>query len=903
MIRNVLQFRCLFSVVGPVLALALAAPAAAQEPEEPPEPEAPTEAQEVEPEEEDQEQEKKEKYKDFQELVEGAEAHEGFFDFYLKEDKLYLAVPRERLGEEFLMTFQIARGIGARGLFGGTMLGIFEGAVTSVERHGEKLYLKQRPHRYTASGGGAAARAVDLSYGSSVLESAKIESIRDDSALVVEVSGWFVSDLSGVGQRVNRAVSERPGEPGRASLDEGRSYLEAVKSFPENSTVRANLTFKPSGNASLRTVPDDRFVPVAVHYNLTALPETPMTPRVADDRVGYFLTARKDFSRDEETFFQRFVNRWRLEPGRRVDGLWEPEEPIVYYLDRNIPEEYRPYVEAGVEAWNEAFEAAGFRSAVRAEPLPEGVDPEDVRYATIRWNTSDQPGYGAIGPSVVDPRTGEILDADILIEANMILGFRQSWRTMVDPATAIRETFQASPEELRALSQGGETASLGAEIAAQGGLLRALLATRGEIGGSDPVPMDYVGEALKWVTMHEVGHTLGLRHNFRSSADTPLERLYDTDWTRRNGVFGSVMEYPAINLPHDGGDVPHHYNPGVGSYDRWAVAFGYTPDADRAEELARQAARDGHAYGTDEDARGRGALDPTVNVYDLGDDPLAWSRGRAELLRGLWEEVPNAVLEDDERYAKATEAFGTLLVQYARALAPAVKYVGGQYQYRDHVGDPDGRPPFVNVGPDRQREALRFLAEHAFSEDAFRLPPEVIQSFGANRWSHWGEDNTWDDGRIDYPLRGEVLEIQSALLEALTRPVLFARIQDAELKYGEDRVVAIPELLGTLTRTVWSEVYDGGGSIPGMRRDLQRAHLDRLVEILLSEGEGTPADARSVARMELAGLRNAIQEALEAGSGAHGDAAPGAYTRAHLEESLARIRAALDAGLEVRVAG
>ena len=224
-----------------------------------------------------------------------------------------------------------------------------------------------------------------------------------------------------------------------------RSYLEAVKSFPRNLNARVRLTFTPSDTLTLNGVPDSRFITVGVHYAFAELPERPMTPRHADDRVGYFITARKDMSQDDSTYFTRYVNRWRLEPGRRVGNLHEPVTPITYYLDRTIPEQYRPYVKAGVEAWNRAFEAAGFANAIRAELLPDSAAAEDLRYATIRWVTSDEPVYGAIGPSVTDPRTGEILDADILFEGSMVQRFKQFWRPLVRPAAAIDAVLEATP--------------------------------------------------------------------------------------------------------------------------------------------------------------------------------------------------------------------------------------------------------------------------------------------------------------------------------------------------------------------------------------------------------------------------------------------------------------------------
>jgi hypothetical protein len=774
----------------------------------------------------------------------------------------------------------------------------WEGRIVSLEKQQGRILLVQHQNRYAAPEGSAAQRAIELTFGPSVLASARIAATRDSTDHLVDVYDWFVSDLSGITEFMRGALSGTSGRGGGGgggggSIDDSRSYLESVKSFPRNMNVSARLTFRTSPSGGLPGVPDPRYVPVTVHTLIAALPEEQMVRRDADDRVGFFLGAQKDVSRDDgQDFFVRYVRRWRLECEGRPDrqGLCTPAEPITYYVDRTVPEAYRPAIMAGVEAWNDAFEAAGFRDAIHAEVLPEDADAEDMRYATIRWNVSDPPGYSAIGPSIVDPRSGEILDADILMEGNMILGYRNAWRFQVSPAAALDEMLSATPEELADLGAGGEMATLGTELAAQGLLLRTMLVARREIGPSEPVPMEYVNQALKWVTMHEVGHTLGLRHNFRSSIDTPNELLNDTDWTGPRGVVSSVMEYPTPNIAPTGRENGDFYNRGVGTYDRWAIAFGYAPDPARAADLARLSAEPGHAYGTDEDARGAAALDPTVNVYDLGADPLRWGMERAETIRRTWQDVPSLALEDDRSYATVTDVFSGLLVQYARALAPGIKYIGGQYLYRDHFGDPNNRGPWQNVPRDRQLEALAFLVEYGFSQDAFDLPPEVLRQFGANRWSHWGNDLTFD-GRIDYPYHREVLDLQRSLLGQITTSMLFARIRDAEMKYGQSQVVTIPELMETLSAAIWTEIGERR-SVPAMRRDLQRAHLERMIDLVTDAPSGTPADARAVARMTLEHLVGEVEAAL---------AAPtlDAYTRAHLNESRARADRALAAGLDL----
>jgi hypothetical protein len=831
---------------------------------------------------------------DWDRLTEDATFREGLFDTYQKDGRLFFVVPESRLGERFLLTFEASQGPGTGGIYGGTMLDN-EARIVSFEKRAGRMFLVQHQNIYTAPEGSAAQRAIELTFGESVLATARIDATRDSTDHLVDVHDWFLSDISEVSERLRGALAGDGGRGGGggAGLDDSRSYLDSVKAYPENLTIDARLTFRSGGTPGLRSVPDSRYIPVTVHARVVALPEVPMERRAADDRVGFFMQAQKDFSQDEgQDFFVRYVRRWRLECAGPADrqGLCTPREPITYYIDHTVPEEYRPAMIEAVEAWGVAFEQAGFRDAIRAEILPDSAEAEDIRYSTIRWNVSDPAGYSAIGPSVADPRTGEILDADILMEANMILGFRNSWRFQVSPAAAVQEMLGATPEELESLARGGESASLASEMASQGMLIRAMLQARGDLGPSDPVPMEFVNEAVKWVTMHEVGHTLGLRHNFRASSDTPNERLADTDWTRDRGLQNSVMDYPTPNIAPAGQPSGDLYIRGTGSYDRWAIAYGYTPDAERAAELARQAAQPGHAYGTDEDASGRAALDPTINVYDLGQDPLRWGMERAQTIRGTWLDVPTFALEDNASYATATSVFSSLLFQYSRALATAVKYIGGQYQYRDHVGDPDGRGPWQNVPRERQIEALDFLVEHAFSHEAFELPEDVLQQFGANRWNHWGSTATVG-GRIDYPYLGEVLDLQSALLEQITAPTVFARIRDAEMKFGDTEVLTIPELLESLSDAIWSELRTGV-SVPSMRRDLQRSHLDLMVRLVTDAPSGTPADARAVARMTLERLGNDLLAAL-------GSRDIDAYTRAHLNESRARVDRALAAGLEL----
>jgi hypothetical protein len=832
----------------------------------------------------------------FERLIENAEKIEGFFTFYQKDDKLYLALTQDDLDNDFILNYQIARGIGAAGLYGGTMLNIFEAEIVALRKKENKIFLVNKPHRYRAEEGTPQARALELTYGESVLETANIEATSSDGVMLINAYNWFVGDLSNISQRVQNALSTRPGTPGRAQFDRSRSYVEMVESFPKNSNIQTMLTFRNQETSGPRTLADSRFLPVSIFYSMAELPEEPMTPRMADDRLGYFMTVHKDFTDTGDEFFQRYVNRWRLEcdgePG--IDGLCDPKQPIIYYLENTIPERYRQPMMEGVEAWSDAFEEAGFRNAVRAEMLPDSISAGDIRYSTLRWNVSDQPGYGAIGPSVVDPRTGEILDADQLYEASMFLGFRNTYREIVDPQTAINEIFNVSDEEMEAMKMGIKTESFYMEMGTQANLMRTALLANGSMKPGEAIPDEYVDQAVRWVTMHEVGHTLGLRHNFRSSTDTPVDKLHDTEWTEERGVFSSVMDYPSPNIASNGNQSGHFYNTGVGSYDRWVISYGYTPDDEKAKEIARRAAEPGHAYGTDEDARGAGAIDPNVNVFSLSEDPIAWGRDRADLIRGMFPLLPDFALTDNMPYYEVTDLFQSVFFQYARALAPAVKYIGGQYQYRDHIGDPNGRMPFEPVPLEKQREALSTIVDYTFSADAIHLPQDVYQQFGANRWSHWGQSNTFQ-GRIDYPLHRTLLGVQTSMLTQLLNPTRLERIRDTEVKFGAENTVTIPEMMATVTEAIWSEAWSAPGeNIDSNRRDLQRAYLDQMIRLVTNAPSGTPADARSVARYTLQDLHERLDRRL----------APPTYdfdiyTRAHLSETKERIERALSAGLSL----
>jgi hypothetical protein len=398
---------------------------------------------------------------------------------------------------------------------------------------------------------------------------------------------------------------------------------------------------------------------------------------------------------------------------------------------------------------------------------------------------------------------------------------------------------------------------------------------------------------VQYVTTHEVGHTLGLDHNFRASASTPLDKLHDRQWTREHGIAASVMDYVPVNLAPPGEANGDFYDVSPGTYDLWAISYGYTPDDERARQLAREAARPGHEFGAADDFYAAGAIDPSNALWDIGQDPLAWGIERAAVLRRLWPHLPELVLEDDESYAELTLAFDAMVSAYSEALVPALRTIGGQYRSRDHVGDSGARPPFVPVPKAEQEKALAFLNQQVFGEQAFAMPPALLRQLGGLAWDHWGSPGHFN-GRLDFPFLSEILDLQRAFLVKVTDPYRLASIRDAELKFGAGKVLTLPELFSGVTRTVWAEAWTGPGrDVPAMRRDLQRVWIDRMTELLVRPPDRMPADARALARFHLRDLQDRLSRRLTPPYRFD------AYTEAHLQDAKARIETALRADYQL----
>jgi hypothetical protein len=374
------------------------------------------------------------------------------------------------------------------------------------------------------------------------------------------------------------------------------------------------------------------------------------------------------------------------------------------------------------------------------------------------------------------------------------------------------------------------------------------------------------------------------------------------------------MDYWGVNVAPEGKEQGHYYTPTIGPWDYWVVEYAYKPIAANNTEselealgkIASRVATQELAYGTDEDVYSYQYrnLDPLVNVWDLGADPLEFAKQRREIVVNLWDKIADKVTKDGMGYQRVRQAFGRLLGEHANAMYFASRYIGGQYHHRDHRGDENGRLPYVPVPAAKQREALQFLKEHALSDSAFDFSADLLNSLAITRWIDWGSSSSWSSTRLDYPVHQVILSNQIFILERLLYPNVLARIQDTELKFakGED-AFTLPELFSGITDAVWVELNrDPRGKqwsntdafISSFRRGLQREHLKQLIKLLLDADSGTPEDARSLTRRHLGQINSKIQDTLQNARGELDD-----YSSAHLEESQVRIERALDASFQV----
>ncbi|MEO8937960.1 MAG: zinc-dependent metalloprotease [Burkholderiaceae bacterium] len=844
--------------------------------------------------------------KPFREIVAGATELDGLFPLWQKEDKVWIEIPVERLDQPFFFSYNVSDSVGERGAYASQM---GRRHMVVFHRIGNAMQLIAKNTRFIATAGSPTERAVRQSFSDSLLGSAPVLSQPhlERRSVLIDASAFLMTDIPGYSTtlesafRINYTLDRANSSFVKIRADERSASFSVRDHFstarlPGITPVNPLALVPPISPPN--TPPDARSVFIGFVYTLMALPQ-PMQPRYADDRVGTFTTTIADYTTDSAPNARKFlVNRWRLEKRDPTAAMSDPKEPIVFWVDRNVPVDYRDTIVEGILAWNKAFERIGYSNAIVAKIQPDDADFDtlDARHASVRWYLGADAGF-AIGPSHTDPRTGEILDADIAIPDL----FTRNAKTLVSEALPEPKSHEGTA----ASAESAFACDFASEAVGEAAFALGLLDARGEVPADSAEADRFARDYLRGVVTHEVGHTLGLRHNFHASTIRTPAQLQDAAFTRANGLTGSVMDYTPFNIATHDEHQGEYVMSGLGPYDYWAIEYAYktidaaTSDAERPE-LSRIAARSTEpalTFATDEDAdAGPDGMDPEVNRFDLGSDPLVYYRKRFALSRELWDRLQSRPMASDQSYLVVRRNFERGFNEIGRAAPLIAKYVGGVKTSRNHVAlvaTPQnvsldsGGALYVPVDAARQKQALDLLATQLFSIDSFRFKPAFIGRLGVD---YLDRSDPNGSNKTAFYLPGRVLAIQTGALDHLMSDPVARRIGDAENMSERPRdLLTLSQLYGSLQNAIWSELASGK-EITRMRRNLQREHLRRMLAVLLRPGSATLADQRSLQRDNAIALRASIQRTLAA-SRLSGE------SRAHLRESSATIDDVLKASM------
>jgi hypothetical protein len=757
-------------------------------------------------------------------ITKEAKSSPGLFLVHRVEDKVYFEIPTAELGKEMLWVTRLEQ-TQAGYSHAGEPVG---DRVVRWEQRGDDVLLRDVKYEIRADVNDPIKDAVKAASLEAIIAVLPIQAFGKDRRPVVDVTPVLTGDLPEFTARRQLRAS---------GIDPRRTFIDKVKAFPTNIEAKVLLTYRPRGAAGAilpggPTFPiggdtDQGGVTVMLHHSLIDLPDKPMRPRRYDDRVGYFSVSFDDYgSPKQEVEKVQYVTRWRLEKKDPKAAVSEPRKPIVFYVGREVPAKFRPWIRKGIEAWQPAFEKAGFKNAILAKepPTPQedpDWDAEDARYSSIRWLPSTI--ENAFGPHVHDPRTGEILEADIRMYHNVIK-LARDWYFV-----------QASPSDPKS---------------------QAL-----------PLSDDLLGELVAYVTSHEVGHSLGFRHNIKASASYTVEQLRDKEFTRKYGVEASIMDYGRFNYVAQPGDGARLI-PIVGPYDEFAVEWGYRefPDARSYEQEKKELAKITARQLDDPKLRfgdPNPFEDPSQQTEDLGSDPIRATELRLKNVDRVAGYLVKATARPGENYELLRDIYQQLLGQRNRELGYVANLVGGFV--RINFWYPEGKKVFRPVPAGEQKAAVQFLVEHGFHAPASLIAPDILDRLEAH-------------GSAE-----RLLSAQQTLLRSLVNKRRLDRMSELAARTPKDAYTP-SDLIRDLHAGIWSELKANRIEIGVYRRNLQRAYLDLLAGFL--DNPADDSDLPALARAELQGLSTEIRTVL----GRFQDS----IARAHLDDIKTRADYALD---------
>ena len=746
----------------------------------------------------------------------------GLFTLYqdTTNGKLSMLIKKDQIGNEFIHF--------VHGLNGQLNAGVFRGSyrgsrVIKLNRYFNRIEFEVQNNAFWFDPETPLSKSADANISTSILASSFIIAEKDGNALI-EVDNVFLSEAL---HQISRGFI--PGSPNKnpfkiGKLAKDRTKYAAIKNYPKNTDLAVQYVYTnpmPTNWGSDQGLTDPRSVNVTIQHSFIEMPNNNYTPRFEDVRVGYFTTQITDMTTpDDVTPYRDLVHRWSLEKKNKLQEISEPINPIVWWIENTTPHEFRDAIKEGVLAWNKAFEKAGFKNAIQVQVQPDDAswDAGDIRYNVLRWTSSPRPPFGGYGPSFVNPRTGQILGADIMLEYVYFTN-RVKYEKL---HKTLNVELNIDPKN---------TCMVGSYLH-QGNLFgMTALSSLDDFSQLEQHRLIY--ESLVKLTLHEVGHTLGLNHNFYASNLHSLQNIHDRNVTEPVGLTSSVMDYVSANVNKDSKHHGQFYSTTPGPYDIWAIQFGYTPSLEsqveeklRTEFLLSQSTKNELGFGNDADdmrSPGKG-IDPRIMIGDMSDDPVGYAKDRMDHVRLLFRGLRERYEKNGKSYHAFFDAYNILIREYSSSAGVVSRYVGGVLIDRSFVGQKDKGTPFSPVPETKQKWAMTLLNKYVFAPNAFETPEGIFDYLQLERRGF--------SGTYDPKIHDQFLSIQKGILDHLLHIKVTKRISDTEM-YGNS--YSLMAMMSDLTKACFSA--DNHSNVNSTRRNLQIEYTERLIRIVQNKGK------------------------------------------------------------------
>jgi hypothetical protein len=754
------------------------------------------------------------------------------FTFYQNQEdgSLQLLVKKSQLNKEYIYFSQIADGLNELGVGRGDYNDSY---IFYIKKYFDKLQFIKPNTSFYFDKNSNLSKSSDANISDAVLASVKI--LADD-----ETVGEYLIDFNGL------ILSETFTGIGVGTLSSNGSTIESIQSFPKNTNIKTKYVYLNSNNQDFSIAgADPRVFSIKVFHTFMDVPDNDYEPRINDRRVGYFVTQTNDMITTKNVNYRDFIHRWRLIKKEKNAAISEPETPITWWLENSTPLQWRDTIKEGVLAWNVAFEKAGFKNVMVVKEQPDDAewDAGDIQYNVLRWASSLTSQHSGFGPSVVNPKTGEIMGADIMLEFKDMFFATQQEDELYDKENVSHKSCKCS-----AMKHANEGLQFG----------RTVL----DVTGASQYEYELTRlqkEYMKMVVMHEIGHTLGLRHNMKASQLFTPEQLADKVFIEGKGksLSGSIMDYMTINLTNDRSKQGQYYSTNIGPYDIWAIQFGYTPFNNESERLAllNKSTLPELAYGTDEDdMRDPGkAIDPRVMLHDLSSDAITYSVNRIKLVNKLMKNIKNKFMINGEWYQGLVNAYNALIKQKSQAGEVISRYVGGVYVERATIGQEGATKPFTPVPLKEQKRAMRALNKYIFSPKAIEIKNNFYNYFAK-------EMRDYDEKSEDPKIHSMFLNYQMGILKHLVHPNTLQRMLDSELYGNQYNLVTF---MNDLNDIIFKD--DINKNINSFRRNLQLYYVKMFLIPMVTEKSQLSSTSQSIAYYNLNKIKFWINKYKDSG--------------------------------------